>query len=246
MKKKIWIPALAITLLAMGYVAYAWGRLDTCPGKVWLHRCNSVEKLEEMSGRYPNVEVDICLRDGGVPDVTHDIDTTFHLGLTPYMDYLAHDPTRHMWLDVKNLNEGNQAAFIHVLDSMVKVHGVNKGQLVIESPEWQLLFPLTRAHYYTSCYVTAPRPSRLSQEQKDSVLVRLNTVARSGCVCALSFPAYWYNSLRRQFRDTDIDYLTWMHHHTQMGMWLDPLGETIMNDRRVKVLLVKSKGHYHR
>ena len=169
MKKKIWIPALAITLLAMGYVAHAWGRLDTCPGKVWLHRCNSVEKLEEMSGRYPNVEVDICLRDGGVPDVTHDIDTTFHLSLTPYMDYLAHDPTRHMWLDVKNLDEDNQAAFIHVLDSMIGVHGVNKNQLVIESPEWQLLFPLTRAHYYTSCYVTAPRPSSLSQEQKDSV-----------------------------------------------------------------------------
>lgn len=246
MKKKIWIPVMTLAAEAMLYVGYMWHRVGTRPDKVWLHRCNSIEKLQEKEHLYPNVEVDICLRPGGMMDVTHDSDTTFHLSIDPYMAYLAKHKDRYVWLDVKNLTEDNQGTFIHSLDSLVHTYGIMKHQLVIESPEWKLLFPLTRAKYYTSCYVTAPRPSSLTKWQRDSVISRLGVVARSGCVRALSFPAYWYNSLRLQFQDEDISYLTWMHHRTQLGMLLDPLGQVIMNDRRVKVILVKDKGRYHR
>lgn len=231
---------------ALAYIIYVWRQVDAYPQKIWLHRCNSIEKLKEKEHRYPNVELDICLRPGGVMDVTHDEDTTFHLDITPYMQYLARHPERHIWMDVKNLSQDNQTTFKRALDSLVTTYGVDKGQLVIESPQWQLLFPLTRDRYFTSCYVTAPRPSRLTVEQRDSVISRLGTVARSGCVRALSFPAYWYNMLRHQYQDEDICYLTWMNHRTQMGMLLDPLGQVMMRDPRLKVILVKDKGHYHR
>ena len=223
-----------------------WTLVDNYPYKIWLHRCNSIEKLHEKEHRYPNIEVDICLRAGGVMDVTHDLDTTFHLGIEPYMKYLGEHPERHMWMDVKNLSEDNLLAFKLRLDSLVMAYGVSKSQLNIESPQWQQLFLFTRDGYLTSCYVTAPRPSSLSREQRDSVVSRLGTVARSGCVRALSFPAYWYNTLRWQFKDTDIYYLTWMHHRTQYGMLFDPLGQVMLRDKRLRVILVKDKGHYHR
>lgn len=246
MKKAILIITAILACAILCYAAYVWTLVDNYPYKIWLHRCNSIEKLHEKEHRYPNIEVDICLRAGGVMDVTHDLDTTFHLGIEPYMKYLGEHPERHMWMDVKNLSEDNQLAFKLRLDSLVMAYGVSKSQLNIESPQWQRLFLFTRDGYLTSCYVTAPRPSSLSREQRDSVVSRLGTVARSGCVRALSFPAYWYNTLRWQFKNTDIYYLTWMHHRTQYGMLFDPLGQVMLRDKRLRVILVKDKGHYHR
>lgn len=246
MRKKIIIFAAIWVLLVLVYMGYVWSMVDQYPGKIWLHRCNSIEKLHEKVGRYPNFEVDVCLRPNGVMDVTHDVDTTFHLTITPYFKYLSSHPESHMWMDVKNLTEAYVPVFLDSLDKLLYAYSVDKSQLIIESPEWKLLFPFTRYGYYTSCYVTAPRPSQLTTEQRDSVISRLGIVARSGCVRALSFPAYWYNSLRMQFQDETIDYLTWKNHSTQYGMLLDPLGQVMMRDERVKVILVKDKGHYHR
>ena len=246
MKKRISIIAVVLAFLALCYVCYVGGQIDQSPHKIWLHRCNSIEKLQEKEARYPNVEVDICLRPGGMMDVTHDVDTTFHLSFTPYLEYLAKHPERHIWMDIKNLSEENVREFKRSLDSLVYTYKVSKEQLILESPQWLMLYPFTNDLYYTSCYVTAPRPSTLTQEQRDSVISRLGAVTRSGCVRAISFPAYWYNSLRNQFKDREIDSLTWMNHRTQFGMLADPLGQVMMRDPRVKVILVKDKGKHHR
>ncbi|MGN1256954.1 MAG: hypothetical protein ACI4UA_07305 [Bacteroidaceae bacterium] len=246
MKKGILITLVILTCLTLCYICFVGRQIDHYPQKIWLHRCNSIEKLNEKEARYPNVEVDICLRADGVMDVTHDIDTTFHLNFIPYLEYLSRHPERHIWIDIKNLSEDNVSSFKRSLDSLVYTYKVSKDQLIIESPQWLMLYPFTSDFYYTSCYVTAPRPSTLTREQRDSVISRLGAVTRSGCVRALSFPAYWYNSLRFQFKDREIDYLTWMNHRTQFGMLADPLGQVMMRDSRVKVILVKDKGRYHR
>ena len=66
MKKRISIIAVVLAFLALCYVCFIGGQIDQSPHKIWLHRCNSIEKLQEKEARYPNVEVDICLRPGGV------------------------------------------------------------------------------------------------------------------------------------------------------------------------------------
>ena len=140
MKKATLIITAVLACAILCYAAYVWTLVDNYPYKIWLYRCNSIEKLHEKEHRYPNIEVDICLRAGGVMDVTHDLDTTFHLGIEPYMKYLGEHPERHMWMDVKNLSEDNQLAFKFRLDSLVMAYGVSKSQLNIESPQWQRLF----------------------------------------------------------------------------------------------------------
>ena len=246
MKRAILTVTAILAIAALSYILYVWGQAGKYSHKIWLHRCNSTVMLRELEHRYPSVEVDICLRQDGVMDVTHDEGGTRHQGITPYLEYLAQHSERHIWMDVKNLSQDNQPLFKYRLDSLIHAYGVDKSQLVIESPQWKLLFPFTRDHYYTSCRVTAPRPSSLSDGQRDSVISRLGTVTRSGCVRALSFPAYWYNTLRWQFRSEDIDYLARMSQRTRMGMQLDPLGLVMMRDRRVKVILVKDQGDNHR
>ncbi|MDD6125946.1 MAG: hypothetical protein PUB56_06875, partial [Paraprevotella sp.] len=124
MKKRISIIAVVLAFLALCYVCYVGGQIDQSPHKIWLHRCNSIEKLQEKEARYPNVEVDICLRPGGVMDVTHDMDTTFHLSFTPYLEYLAKHPERHIWMDIKNLSEENVREFKRSLDSLVYTYKV--------------------------------------------------------------------------------------------------------------------------
>lgn len=59
------------------------------PDKLWLHRCNSVEKYAEMQEHYRNIEIDVVFRDEGYFDVTHDTDTTFGLCLGTLMSAVA-------------------------------------------------------------------------------------------------------------------------------------------------------------
>lgn len=246
MKRVMCVLGGLLLLAVVAYLGYAWGQVDKYPDKLWLHRCNSLEKLHEMESRYPNFEVDICLREDGVLDVTHDEDTTFGLKVDPYFGYLSQHPNSHMWMDVKNLDEDNLELFMHSLSALIGKYRVKKEQLIIESSQWQLMRAFTLGNFYTSYYVDAPKPLTLSHEQVDSVVTRLSRIARSGCVSALSFPGWWYGPLRNQFTDTEIEFLSWRHRDTQLEVLLNPVGRMMLKDPRMKVILVKDKGRYHR
>ena len=84
---------LSIVLLVGSLVSFflynffvAIGEWGDYPEKIWLHRCNSMEKLFEKEKRYPNVEVDVVFRSDHTFDVTHDVDTSFHLSIASYFE----------------------------------------------------------------------------------------------------------------------------------------------------------------
>ncbi len=235
-----------LSVAIAAYVLRAWMKVDSRPEKIWLHRVNSLEKLHEKLARYPNFEVDVCLRPDGTIDVTHDDYETFGLSLDAYFPVLGGERHHRMWIDVKNLDEKNISGFRARIDSLCLLNHVQRERLIIESPQWELLRRLTEAGYYTSCYVTAARPSRLSEVQKDSVLHHLHAVAQSGAVRALSFPEYWYAHLKDELRDTPVDYLTWKHHSSQFGFMLLPQSRDMLIDERLKVIVVRAKGRFHR
>ncbi len=237
---------VVLSVAIAAYVLRAWMMVDSHPDKLWLHRTNSLEKLHEMAERYVGFEVDVCLRPDGTIDVTHDDYVSFGLALDAYFPVLGADVRHHMWIDVKNLDEENVSAFHARIDSLCSAHHVRRERLIIESPQWKLLRQLTEKGYYTSCYVTASRPSRLDEMQMDSVLQHLHAVAQSGAVRALSFPEYWYSSLKDELLDTPVDYLTWKHHSSQFGFMLLPQSRSMLEDERLKVILVRDKGRFHR
>ena len=100
--------------------------------KLWLHRCNSIEKLNEKYGDYTNVELDVCFRDS-VFDVTHDIDSSFGLNVEKYFAFFALHEGK-MWLDLKNLTLENSDAVLAALIDLTKRYGVDRRRLIVESP----------------------------------------------------------------------------------------------------------------
>ena len=84
----VWKTVAGIVVgLAVCNLAVAFREVGRHKDKIWLHRCNSMEKLYEKEHRYPNVEVDLVFREDNTFDVTHDVGVSFGQQLD---DYFAH------------------------------------------------------------------------------------------------------------------------------------------------------------
>lgn len=212
--------------------------------KIWLHRCNSIEKLQEKHRLYPNIEVDVIFREDQKFDVTHDIDTSFGLNLDSYFSYFEKERGK-MWLDIKNLNPDNAANMLAVMNGLTEHYHVDKERLIIESSCWEALDTLTRGGYYTSFYVPFDDPCSLENEEKEEYIEQLQEIADKQVVSALSFPGEWYITLKESL-NRPIDLLTWQHRSTQLELLLSPLGKKMVVDPQLKVILVKAKGRFHR
>ena len=90
-----------------------------------------------------------------------------------------------------------------------------------------------------------PRPSGLDADEQVTCLDSLQRVVNRNKVRALSFPVYWYQEIADNI-EGPIDFLTWANHTPEYGLYADLYFKEILNDERVKVILVKSKGKYHR
>lgn len=243
LRRKV-LPALFILTVVYLLVAAGMMWAGVKREKLWLHRTNSLEKLREKEARFPDFEVDLVFRENGVFDVTHDADTTFRLSLGSYMPHIRRRGSR-VWLDVKNLSEHNACHALRTLDSLLEKHHVGKSRFIVESRNLHALDIFTAQGYYTSYYVDFPPPLGLDTEAIDTCIARLQRVADSGKARALSFPGWWYRPIRQKL-NRKIDLLTWKHRTTPFGIYATPEGLTMLFDSQLKVILVKSKGKYHR
>ncbi len=233
----------ALLVAVLYFVADAWSNIGKHPHKVWLHRCNSMEKLYQMCSVYPNVEVDVVFREGRF-DVTHDSNISFGQDIEEYFAWFSKNEGK-MWLDIKNLNDDNGGSMLEVLSSLVHRYGVSKQRLIVESPQWRLLENFTREGFYTSMYVPFEKPGKLSGRERRECLDSLRRVAGSGCVRAISFPYWWYPVLKGKLGGS-VDMLTWKHRSSHFLFMLSGEGKRMLKDKQLKVVLVKDKGDFHR
>lgn len=212
--------------------------------KMWLHRCNSIEKLNEKYPQYPNIEVDVVFRKNSMFDITHDIDTSFNLYLDSYFAFMENKSGK-IWLDIKNLTPENKMEMFSALEKLVEHYSFAKERLIIESPDWESLEFFTQNGYYTSYYVAYKSPSQLNDEETNYYIEQLQKIADSQTVCALSFPGKWYTTIKKKL-NRPIDLLTWEHRSIQLEVLISPTGRKMLHDPQLKVILVKDKGHFHR
>ena len=102
---------------------------------------------------------------------------------------------------------------------------------------------------------SAKRKTIMSREFRQAVKARqdgnqglhkpLTEVADSHATRALSFPGWWYSTIRKHL-NRPIDLLTWKHRTTQFELFLTPSGQRMVNDPQLKVILIKDKGKFHR
>ena len=240
MKKDIWkyivsVIVVAVLLIIITDMAY----VGKNKGKIWLHKAYPLEKLDALKEYYPNVEIDVVMREDGRFDITHWEDKTLGIGIEPYMEYLRDNGECKMWLDVKNLNEKTDSLMKIRLDSICDRYGIEKGRLIVESKNWELLGTFTEDGYYTSCYVEEDSPKGMTEEEVEKVMERLRKVADSGKVRALSFAGWWYDTMKEKLGRSDIGLLTWKHRSTELELMLTPEGHRMVEDEQLKVVLVK-------
>lgn len=227
-----------------------WGVIQLCQekgrhsDKIWLHRCNSMEKLREKQAEYPNVEIDVIFRKDGRLDVTHDQEVSFNQDLEEYFAYMQGKEGK-MWLDVKNLTLKNATALLARLNELILQYQIDKDRLIIESPCWAALSQFTQEDYYTSLYVAYDKPARMTDSEIATCIQQLKAIVDKKVVEALSFPYWWYTTIKKNLNDS-IDLLTWKHRSTELQLLFSPMGWTMLNDPQLKVILVKDKGNYHR
>ncbi len=242
-KKKIFIYAIALfCLVVLIWIGIAVYRIGDYKEKLWAHRVNSLEKREEFKDCYPNFEVDITIRedslDGSVIlDVTHDADISFGLAFDEFIPNL--EKSEKVWLDIKNLSIDNNKKVLEKLDSFVLDFGLEKDQFIIETRDYKALGLLTKNNYYTSYYVDF-------KQIDEETIKHLEDVAQTGYVRALSFPSTQYSEIRSHVDNNDIDFLTWAHRETQIEFMLNPFNGKMLDDNRLKVILIKTRGKYHR
>ena len=212
--------------------------------RLWLHRCNSVEKIKEFESEYPNFECDVIFRSENYFDVTHDYDKSNGVVLEDDFKELKGND-RRMWIDLKNLDENNCADALQEMERLVCTYNIARERLIIETRQWKALRDFTLKGYYTSCYIDIKAPGKMTEEERSQCLDSLRKVADSGYVRALSFYAAYYNFLDKNLM-RPIDFLTWEHRRKKEFLPLFPRSRRMILDPQVKVILVKDKGHYHK
>ena len=236
------VVGIVLTLMCILFMGFR--EIGRYPDKIWLHRCNSMEKLYEKHMIYPNIEVDLVFRESRKFDVTHDADTTFYRGLASYFSYMRKKKGK-MWLDIKNLTPENRIMALSSLDRLVESFQIEKDRLIIEGQSWKALEVFTQSGYYTSFYVPYDDPDDLSKKELKCFIKGLQEIADKKVVSALSFPGCWYTEIKESL-NRSIDLLTWEHRSSQLQLLLSSVGREMLFDPQLKVILVKDKGKYHR
>lgn len=150
-----------------------------------------------------------------------------------------------MWLDLKNLTSNNVNFVLAELNRLVEQYSVDKSRLIVESKDYISLGLLKENGYYVSYYVPYDKPGRLDDNEYKAAILELQKVVDSGKVSAISFPGWWYESIKSDL-NRNIDLLTWEHRKIRAELFFYPYCRDMLKDKRVKVILIKDKGKYHK
>ena len=229
------------------------GQTERFRQRVWAHRVNSVGKLEEVSGLFEGLELDLVWQtDTGVFDVNHPPAPSIGLSLESYFSSIEEPAKHRYWLDFKNLDSANQSESLKRLKELARRFAIPQGNLVVESTSPELLLPFKQAGFYTSYYLptdflrtVADTSNDQLTEQEKQEIARIAQRAISTQVDGVSTYAQAYDFVVQNLPKT-LDILLWdielehhrAHHLKRINTWLE--------DPRVKVILVKFASAYDR
>ncbi len=121
--------------------------------KVMAHRVNSLEKLDYSQRFYEGVELDLMYDENKkLYDVNHPPAFSIGLNLDDYLSEIKNKDLK-LWLDMKNITKKNVVDAANLLSTLVDKHGLNKKNILVESPEIHLLSHFSDFGFTTSFYL---------------------------------------------------------------------------------------------
>jgi hypothetical protein len=141
--------------------------------KIWVHRVNSIEKLQEVKNDFFGVELDIVFLDSlNTFDVTHPPEPSIDLSLFDYMS-ASNSTELHFWLDFKNLDHKNSEQSAIRLIAICDELGVSKDRVIVESTRINAVNQFKDAGFKVSYYLPWPG---LHQLANDSLIGMINLI----------------------------------------------------------------------
>lgn len=167
--------------------------------RVLPHRVNSTGKLAEvLFDGHRALEVDVLFREragGGYFEPGHDDGHASGNELAAFLARMPIDSMPKLWLDVKNLHDGNLAAVRAALGQLSTAFDL-RPRIIVESPAVELLATIGEDGFHTSYYLPTAHVLRLSERAAhDSLRVVASNIARQvdqAGVAAVSFDAGLY------------------------------------------------------
>lgn len=240
-KCKYTIPIIFDNILAEQYM----------PAKMWLHRTDSVDKQKELAYKYKNggIEFDVIFyKDKMAFENSHDKDNLSKYNLEEqFKVYRDLNYDEGIWLDFKNLNEDNKYEAKEVLDILLRKYKISKNVVWLESSNWESLDIFKQDGYRTSYYFPYYKFENMTEQEINDVKRKTIMIANSGNVEAISFAGkHYYDFISSMNLPDNIVLLTWLENSRWYNVLLNSKQNKIVKDNRVKVILVKDIGHYHR
>lgn len=169
---------------------------------VWLHRVNNPERARYFLHSFSGFEIDIYYDDTkNIFNVDHD-NRDYNTTLYDMLSVIREQNQVWIWLDFKNLNNGNKEKARARLDELLSIFSMPKDHIIVESPAIEQLKVFGDEGYRTSFYFTPPSGADWRAQME---LVRARFYA-SG-VTAVSSDLRNYDIVKAAF--PDVPWLFW-------------------------------------
>ena len=120
--------------------------------KVWGHRTNSIEKLENSD--FDGVELDVVFySEKNIFDVNHPPEKSNNINLERYLKSGKGNGITNYWIDFKNLSSDNKFKALNRLNAIINKHNINPQNIIIESTHPQWIKSFTENGYKTAYYL---------------------------------------------------------------------------------------------
>lgn len=164
-----------LVIAVLGYrISISTGVLSSLfSNKIWVHRTNSIAKLEEVSDKFSGVELDIVFSSNYF-DVNHPPSKSIHLSLNDYFKK-SKNANLGYWLDFKNLNDSNAILASNLLDSITNLNRIKNENVIVESNDSKNLKLFSNKGFITSFYL----PVGLHTQSKDSLETAIREIQNS-------------------------------------------------------------------
>ncbi|MDT8411632.1 MAG: hypothetical protein RQ875_04150 [Vicingaceae bacterium] len=141
--------------------------------KIWVHRVNSIEKLQEVNATFSGVELDVVFNSAlNVFDVNHPPAESIGLKLLEYLKSNT-ESDLNFWLDFKNLSPENTSQALERLDFLCAELNVSKKQFIVEATQTELLELFAKSGFQTSYYLHWPGLYQLSEENLNETISQI-------------------------------------------------------------------------
>ena len=149
------------------------------PKKVYCHRVNSIEMLQEMQPKFRGIELDVIFYENeNFFDVNHGNDEYPSIGLklSKYLTHLNKDLIDNIWLDFKNLNQTNMKQSCLKLDSICNALRIDRKMIIVEAKNAKYLSLFKKSGYKTSYYFNEKYNGVFGADYVSADVIHLKTV----------------------------------------------------------------------